>query len=103
MYGDSIGIVTWRKHRHEPAPSIRAASYSDSGMPCRPASQIIIPLPAPHSPMRMIEGFDHIGSVSHGGLPMCSAPRMQLIAPLCGLSTHSHRIELATAGTIAGR
>ena len=51
MTGDIIGSVTLRSWAHQPAPSIRAASYSSVGMPRRPARLTMIPAPIPHSPM----------------------------------------------------
>ena len=51
MIGDIIGRVTLRNDAHHPAPSIRAASYSSLGMPCRPARLTMMPAPMPQIPI----------------------------------------------------
>ena len=51
MIGDIIGRVTWRSDAHQPAPSMRAASYSSVGMPRRPARLTMIPAPMPQIPI----------------------------------------------------
>lgn len=42
MVGASSGSVMWRNRCQVPAPSMRAASCSSAGMPCRPARYSIM-------------------------------------------------------------
>jgi hypothetical protein len=50
MSGVIIGTVTWRKRANTSAPSIAAASYSDSEMLCRPARNVTMLLPIAQKP-----------------------------------------------------
>ncbi len=108
MYGVSMGIVTWRNLCHQFAPSISAASYRCCGMPCNPASHRIIPPPAPQSPMMTNAGLANSSLVNHVGAAspnhsVSVARQAALISPNSGFSTHSHRMALATTGTMEGR
>jgi len=67
MVGESSGSVTWRNCSQKPAPSMRAASYNSSGIPCMPASMMIVFSPSASQMVTMeTEKSAHTGSVSQG-------------------------------------
>ena len=72
VVGASIGIVMDLNCCQQLAPSIRAASYSCSGMFCNPAIKIIMLYPKFfQTDIRIMAGMAHWGSPSQS---MCSIP-----------------------------
>lgn len=71
MVGVSIGIVTFLNFCQPPAPSSSAASYSEGGMPLRPASQMMtLPPTVDQRLMMTMEGSAHFGSKIQPGPAM---------------------------------
>ena len=60
--GRSIGSVMYQKRPSTPAPSTRAASYSSSGMACRPASSMMAKKGTPRQTLvAMTAGMARLG------------------------------------------
>ena len=83
VVGESIGIVTVNSLLHQPAPSMRAASYNASGIPWIPAPYINDAYPTCiHMDMNIIDGIAHVLSARKaGGLPMPRLLSMLVIGP----------------------
>ena len=63
----SPGSVTAKNSRTAPAPSTRAASYSDVGIFCTPAMKSTMHSPnVTQLPIAPIDGSAHVKSPSHG-------------------------------------
>ena len=101
--GAMNGMVMARSMSSRPAPSMAAASYICFGTSCKPARKMTIQPPTPHVLIRMSDGFDQAGSCIQPVPLMPIFSRMAFSMPLSGFSSHSHRTELATTGTMDGR
>ena len=81
----SPGSVTARNSRNGPAPSTRAASYSDVGIFCTPAVNSTIASPKySHVPTNPTDGSASEKSPNHDFPSMPNQPRIRFSAPLSG-------------------
>jgi hypothetical protein len=94
MVRRSIGSVTWRSVRHQPAPSSSADSYTSLGMPCMPdISSIMVRPDTPQTTRMQITMVPRLPSTSQAVLPSVRPIhfKIRLIMPLSGWASSTIR------------